>query len=74
MQLDNNDFYDGEVLDGLMDGRGRYTFADGCDAAVGAAALDKWTGMCTWGTGSEERSTAAGRSTGPTEMFTRGHG
>jgi len=29
LQLGNSDRYEGEVLDGLMDGRGHYTFADG---------------------------------------------
>lgn len=29
MQLGNSDFYEGEVLQGQMDGQGHYTFADG---------------------------------------------
>ena len=47
LQLGNSDRYEGEVLDGLMDGRGHYTFADG-NVYVGEWRLGKKEGSGTF--------------------------
>ena len=50
LQLGNSDRYEGEVLDGLMDGRGHYTFADG-NVYEGELKNDKKHGRGTRGGG-----------------------
>ena len=47
LQLGNADRYEGEVLDGLMDGRGHYTFADG-NVYVGEWRRGKKEGVGTF--------------------------